>query len=56
MKILLGMLVGVVAAKPLLKVADKYVGKSVKIKVAESVAETLYNLHMRANDYSKGIN
>lgn len=53
MKILLGIAVGVIASKPLLKAADKYLGKGVKVKIAEKVAESLLNLHLRANDYAK---
>ena len=53
MKFLLGAIIGIAAGKPLLKVADKYVGKSYKVKAAEKVASTLLSLHHRANDYLK---
>ena len=53
MKFLLGAVVGVVAAKPILRAVDKYVGKSVSVVLIQKVDDSLYKLRTRTSDYLK---
>lgn len=53
MKYLLGVIVGVVAAKPILSAVDKYAGKSVKVAVVSRVDDALYKIRTRTSDYLK---
>lgn len=53
MKILLGVLVGAAASKPLMKMADKYLGRNVKVALAQRANDALYSLYNRTSDYLK---